>query len=63
MSSWKSMIVRATVEYLLNFVYLAFFLVAFAWYRRLILAEYAIPYLNYGSGSSRFRSSSSGGKI
>src|SRR5262249_31645933 len=27
--------------------YLAFFLIAFAWYRRLILAEYDILYLNY----------------
>lgn len=35
------------VEYYFNFVYLAFFLVAFAWYRRLILAEYDILYLSY----------------
>ena len=41
------MIVHEIVEYFFNFVYLAFFLVAFTWYRRLILAEYAIPYLNY----------------
>ena len=47
MSGWKSVIVRETVEYLLNFVYLAFFLVAFTWYRRLILAEYSIAYSNY----------------
>jgi len=47
MSGWKSTIVHEMVEYFFNFVYLAFLLVAFMWYRRLILAEYAIPYLNY----------------
>lgn len=47
MTGWKSKIVHEMVEYFLNFVYLAFFLVAFTWYRRLILAEYAIPYSNY----------------
>jgi len=47
-TGWKQKIVDEMVEYGLNFVYLAFFLVAFAWYRRLILAEYDIPYLNYG---------------
>ncbi|MCC6356850.1 MAG: hypothetical protein IT577_23420 [Verrucomicrobiae bacterium] len=35
------------VEYWINFVFLAFFLVAFAWYRRLILAEYNLHYLGY----------------
>ena len=35
------------VEYYLNFVYLAFFLVAFTWYRRLTLAEYDIQFLEY----------------
>ena len=44
---WKRKIVEELFEYWLNFVYLAFFLVAFAWYRRLILAEYDILYLNY----------------
>ena len=44
---WKRKVVDEMVEYYLNFVYLAFFLVAFAWYRRLILAEYDILYLNY----------------
>ena len=47
MTGWKQKIVDEMVEYGLNFVYLAFFLVAFAWYRRLILAEYDILYLNY----------------
>jgi hypothetical protein len=36
------------VEYYFDFLYLAFFLVAFNFYRRLILAEYDITYLNYG---------------
>lgn len=47
MTDWKQKVVHEVVEYCLNFVYLAFFLVAFTWYRRLILAEYAIPYANY----------------
>ena len=47
MTSWKPKIVHEMVEYFFNFVYLAFFLVAFTWYRRLILAEYAIPYSDY----------------
>jgi hypothetical protein len=47
MTGWKRKVAHEMVEYLLNFVYLAFFLVTFAWYRRLILAEYAIPYSNY----------------
>jgi len=44
---WKRKLVDEMVEYYLNFMYLAFFLVAFAWYRRLILAEYDILYLSY----------------
>ena len=47
MTGWKSKVVHEMVDYALNFVYLAFFLVAFTWYRRLILAEYAISYSNY----------------
>ena len=47
MTGWKQKLVHEMVEYSLNFVYLAFFLVAFTWYRRLILAEYAISYTNY----------------
>jgi len=34
-------------EYFFNFAFLALFLVAFAWYRRLILAAYHIQYLGY----------------
>lgn len=44
---WKRKIVDEMVDYYLDFTYLAFFLVAFGWYRRLILAEYDIRYLNY----------------
>jgi hypothetical protein len=44
---WKRKVVDEMVEYYLNFVYLGFFLVAFAWYRRLVLAEYNILYLGY----------------
>ena len=47
MTGWKSKVVHEMVEYVLNLVYLAFFLAAFTWYRRLILAEYAISYSNY----------------
>ena len=47
MTGWKQKVVSEMAEYCLNFVYLAFFLVAFSWYRRLILAEYSILYLNY----------------
>jgi len=36
------------VEYYINFVYLACYFGLFAWYRRLILAEYQISYLNCG---------------
>jgi len=34
-------------EYCFNFAFLAFFLVAFAWYRRLLLASYSIQYFGY----------------
>lgn len=44
---WKHTLVHEMVEYYFNFVYLAFFLVAFTWYRRLILAEYDIQFLEY----------------
>jgi hypothetical protein len=46
-SGWKQKLVHEMVEYYLNFVYLAFFLVAFTWYRRLTLAEYNIHFLEY----------------
>ena len=47
MSAWKRRIVEETVDYFFTFAYLAFFLIAFSWYRRLILREYDIQYLEY----------------
>jgi len=46
-AGWKQKIVHEVIEYWINFVYLAFFLIAFTWYRRLILAEYHVQYTNY----------------
>jgi hypothetical protein len=46
-AGWKKKIVHELIEYWINFGYLAFFLVAFMWYRRLILAEYHVQYTNY----------------
>ena len=43
-AGWKQKLVHEMVEYWLNFVYLAFFLVAFTWYRRLTLAEYHVHF-------------------
>ncbi len=47
-TSWKQKAKREFVRYCINFVYLAIFFGLFAWYRRLILAEYDIRYLKYG---------------
>ena len=44
---WKAKVHDEMVEYYFNFLYLAFFLVAFAWYRRLILAEYDVLYVGH----------------
>ena len=44
---WKQMIIHEMIEYGINFAYLAFFLIAFVWYRRLVLAAYHIEYTNY----------------
>jgi hypothetical protein len=46
-AGWKKKIVHELIEYWIDFAYLAFFLVAFAWYRRLVLAEYQVHYTNY----------------
>ena len=46
-AAWKQKILHEMVEYYVNFVYMALFLVAHIWYRRLILAEYHIIYTNY----------------
>jgi hypothetical protein len=44
----KQRVVHELIEYWINVVYLAVFFGAFAWYRRLVLAEYRITYLHYG---------------
>lgn len=44
----KERVIRELVKYWINFVYLAVVFGLFAWYRRLILAEYEIRYLKYG---------------
>ncbi len=46
-AGWKQKMVHEAVEYYINFVYLAAVLIAFIWYRRLILAEYQIQYQEY----------------
>jgi len=44
----KQKFVSELTEYWFTFLYLVFFFGAFAWYRRLMLAEYEISYLHYG---------------
>jgi hypothetical protein len=44
---WKQILRREMFEYFFNFAFLSFFLVSFAWYRRLILATYNIQYTGY----------------
>ena len=45
--SWKKKLVNEFVEYWINLGYLAFFLVAFMWYRRLILAHHDVEYTDH----------------
>ncbi len=47
-AGWKQKIIHEMIDYYINFLYLALFFAMFAWYRRLILANYQITYLNYG---------------
>src|SRR5262245_66664362 len=47
-TSRKQRITHELVTYGINATYLAMVFSLFAWYRRLILAEYNIPYLKYG---------------
>ena len=47
-AGWKQKVIHEMIEYYINFLYLAIFFAVFAWYRRLILAEYQISYSNYG---------------
>lgn len=44
---WHEIVAHEAFEYFFNFAFLAVFLVAFAWYRRLILAAYHIHYVGY----------------
>lgn len=44
---WRRILVHEFIEFVFNFGFLSFFLVAFAWYRRLILAKYHIQYTGY----------------
>jgi hypothetical protein len=44
---WRTIIEHELFEYASNFVFLSFFLVSFAWYRRLILSAYNISYTAY----------------
>jgi len=47
-AEWKRKIVHEMTEYWINFVFLAVVFFTFTSYRRLILAEYHVSYLNYG---------------
>jgi hypothetical protein len=47
-NGWKQRVARKVVNYGTTFAYLAVFFGAFTSYRRLILAEYDISYLEYG---------------
>lgn len=47
--SWQRILGHELFEYLINFALLSFFLVSFAWYRRLLLASYHIDYFDYGA--------------
>jgi hypothetical protein len=44
---WEKILAHEMFEYFFNFAFLAFFLIAFAWYRRLLLASYHIQYYGY----------------
>jgi hypothetical protein len=46
--SWKQRLTHELIEYWSNFLYLAVFFGVFTWYRRLILAEVRVSYLDYG---------------
>jgi hypothetical protein len=46
-AGWEQKAVHEMIDYVINFMYLAVFFGLFTWYRRLILAEYRIAYLNY----------------
>ena len=45
--NWQQKVAHEVIEYWIMFGYIAFFLVALIWYRRLILAQYNIQYTEY----------------
>jgi hypothetical protein len=47
-AGWKEKAIHELTGFWINFVYLAFVFLSFTTYRRLILAEYHVSYLNYG---------------
>jgi hypothetical protein len=47
LQKWQRIFVHEMFEYLFNFAFLSFFLVSFAWYRRLLLASYNIQYSGF----------------
>jgi len=47
-AGWKQKFVSELIEYWIVVVYLACFFGSFTWYRRFILAEFHISYVNYG---------------
>ena len=47
-TGWKHKLIHEITEYWFNFMYLAVFFGVMITYRRLILKEYEISYLNYG---------------
>src|SRR5690242_15068322 len=46
--TWKQRLTRELIEYWANFLYLVIFFGVFTWYRRLVLAEVRVSYLDYG---------------
>jgi len=49
-AGWKQKLVSEIIAYWIMVVYLACFFGLFTWYRRFILAQYQISYVNYGVG-------------
>jgi hypothetical protein len=47
LGKWRRILAHEMFEYLFNLAFLSFFLVSFAWYRRLLLASYDIEYTGY----------------
>jgi hypothetical protein len=47
LGKWRKILAHEMFEYFFNLAFLSFFLVSFAWYRRLLLASYHIEYTGY----------------